>query len=101
MSAVKAAPRPRHVPQRTCVGCGTSAAKRQLLRLVRTTDGSVQPDPTGKASGRGAYLCDDPACWERAIKRGRLGKALKVDLSRDNRDVLLAYGRQLVGATTP
>lgn len=101
MSAVKAASRPRHVPQRTCVGCGTSTAKRQLVRIVRTADGAVQPDPTGKASGRGAYLCDDKACWERAVKKGRLGKSLKVELSRDDRQVLLAYGRQLAGATTP
>ena len=50
--------RPRHIPQRTCVACRQTGAKRQLVRVVRAPDGSVTIDPTGKRSGRGAYLCD-------------------------------------------
>ncbi|MBC8078429.1 MAG: YlxR family protein, partial [Chloroflexales bacterium] len=53
--------RPRHVPQRTCVACRRTDAKRGLLRLVREADGRVALDPSGKRNGRGAYLCHSPA----------------------------------------
>ena len=84
MSATRARPRPKHVPQRTCVGCRSTSAKRELVRLVRTPAGDVQPDPTGKRPGRGAYLCQDPECWERAIKKGRLENALSTRLSPED-----------------
>ena len=71
--------RPRHVPQRTCVACRQAKAKRQLVRVVRSVDGSVQIDPTGKKSGRGAYLCGEPDCWTGGLKRGILPRALKID----------------------
>ncbi len=76
-SAVKTAPRPRHTPERTCVGCGTAAAKRGLVRIVRGSDGSVQPDETGRKPGRGAYLHTDRSCWDTALKKGRLQRSLK------------------------
>jgi uncharacterized protein len=72
-------PRPRHVPQRTCVACRQGGAKRDLVRIVRTTTGAVQVDPTGKLSGRGAYLCQEPTCWQAALTRGVLPRALKLD----------------------
>jgi uncharacterized protein len=71
--------RPRHVPQRTCVACRQTSAKRYLVRVVRAPDGSVTIDPTGKRSGRGAYLCDSPECWQAALNRGVLPRALKID----------------------
>jgi len=74
--------RTKHIPQRTCVGCRQVLAKRQLMRIVRTADG-VKYDPTGKASGRGAYLHDQRSCWERAIKGG-LARALKTELSDED-----------------
>ena len=73
-------PRPKHVPQRMCVACRDHAAKRTLTRLVRTPEGSVEIDPTGKRDGRGAYLCDRLACWERALTTGALGRALKTTI---------------------
>lgn len=72
--------RPRHVPQRTCVACREGKAKRELVRIVRSTDGSVRIDPTGKASGRGAYLCQRPQCWTDGLGRGVLTRALKIDV---------------------
>ncbi len=63
--------------------------KRQLIRLVRTAEG-VQVDPTGKLAGRGAYLHDRRACWERALK-GALAHALKVELSPEDRQRLQAF----------
>lgn len=68
--------RVKHVPQRTCVGCHTVMAKRQLVRVVRTA-GGVLVDPTGKLAGRGAYLHDRRSCWENGLK-GSLANALKV-----------------------
>ena len=72
--------RPRHVPQRTCVACRQTNAKRQLVRIVRAPDGSVTIDASGKRSGRGAYLCDQLECWHAGLKRGVLPRALKIEL---------------------
>jgi uncharacterized protein len=71
--------RPKHIPQRTCVGCRTVLPKRTLIRLVRTSEG-VQVDPTGKQAGRGAYLHNRRPCWEKGLK-GSLGNALKTTLT--------------------
>ena len=88
--------RPRHVPQRTCVACRQTDAKRQLVRIVRTTAGSVQIDPTGKLSGRGAYLCRAPECWRAALQRGILPRALKIDVvPEDDLRTLTDYAGQL------
>ncbi len=98
MTAARATPRPKHVPQRTCVGCGSATAKRGLIRLVRTSTGAVQLDPTGKRPARGAYLCHTPECWEHAIKKGRLENALRTKLSADDREALLRYGMERLAA---
>ena len=71
----------RRVPQRTCVGCRTVQAKRQLVRLVRLADSSVRVDPTSKAPGRGAYLHDRRSCWHKALAGHALAHALKVTLT--------------------
>lgn len=76
--------KPRKVPTRTCTGCGTSSDKRSFVRIVRTPEGHVEIDPTGKANGRGAYLCTDPDCFEVARKRRRIDSALRVKLQDDD-----------------
>ncbi|MCK6583881.1 MAG: YlxR family protein [Anaerolineales bacterium] len=81
--AKKPVGRVKHIPQRTCVGCGEVLAKRQMLRIVRTAEG-VRVDPTGKLAGRGAYLHDQRSCWARGIK-GALAHALKTELSNEDR----------------
>lgn len=75
----------RKVPMRTCVGCRTSRPKRELVRVVRTPDGDVTVDPTGKLSGRGAYVCPDVRCLERALKAKRLERALQRPIPDDVR----------------
>ena len=65
-------------PRRTCVVCRVSAAKRELHRIVRAPDGTVAYDPTGKAAGRGAYLCGRPDCLDTAVRRRSILRALKV-----------------------
>jgi predicted RNA-binding protein YlxR (DUF448 family) len=91
-------PRPRHVPQRTCVACRQVAGKRELVRIVRTPTGAVEVDPTGKKNGRGAYLHADPACWETALRRKALQHALKTELTEADRQALDAYRATLVPA---
>ena len=93
-ASAKRGAKPKHVPQRTCVGCRIVNAKRQLVRLVRTTAGIVKVDPTGKANGRGAYLHDRRACWESALKTRAIERALKVELTDANRAELLVQGAQ-------
>lgn len=73
-------PRPKHIPQRTCVACRRPDAKRGLLRLVRDQTGRVGFDPTGKRAGRGAYLCHNPACWDQVLKRSGLARALRIEV---------------------
>lgn len=87
-------PQPRRMPQRTCVGCHTVQPKRQLVRLVRLADGSVAIDPTGKAAGRGAYLHDRAACWQRALRSRALDQALKLTMTEADRDRLRSHGDQ-------
>lgn len=90
------AKRRKHVPQRTCIVCRTTADKRSLTRIVRTTDQRVEIDPTGKLAGRGAYLCDDPACWQKAANTNVLEKALRTTLTQTERETIAAHGAQIV-----
>lgn len=73
----------RKVPMRTCVGCRTVRAKRELVRVVRTPDGDVTVDPTGKLSGRGAYICPEHRCLELAWQGKRLERALQQTIPAD------------------
>lgn len=77
-------PRHKHVPQRTCIVCGEKRDKRSLTRVVRTAEG-LQVDPTGKLEGRGAYLCEQGSCWERAITGSALSRALRMTLTDEDR----------------
>jgi len=64
-------------PQRTCIGCRKVRPKPALVRMVRGADGRVHVDEVGRAEGRGAYVCPDPACLGKALHAGRLGHAFK------------------------
>ncbi len=79
----------KHIPQRTCVGCREVLPKRELIRIVRTSEG-ILVDPTGKLNGRGAYIHTIKECWERALK-GSLAKALRTDISEQDKTYLLGY----------
>lgn len=90
-TASKQPKRQKHVPLRTCISCRETKPKRELLRVVHTSDGHVSIDATGKKSGRGAYLCAKRACWENAIKRHRLEQEFEVPISDEDRAELDAY----------
>ena len=78
----------RRVPNRTCVACRSTRPKLDLLRVVRAPDGVVSIDQTGRAAGRGAYVCRDSACLDRAMATGALGRALATRLPDDVRTTL-------------
>ena len=70
----------KKIPQRKCLGCMQSFPKKELIRVVRTPDGEVEIDLTGKKSGRGAYICKNEACLKKAIKAKRLGAHLEIEI---------------------
>ena len=80
----------RRVPQRTCVICRTTTAKRGLVRVVRTPEGALVVDSRGKISGRGAYLCPRPGCFGSGHARGAVVRALGVELGEDEWSALEA-----------
>ena len=86
----------KHIPQRTCIGCRAVQGKRQLVRVVRQTDGHVRLDATGKAPGRGAYIHATGLCWQKALSAGRLTHALKIDrIEEADRAELQVYAATL------
>ena len=93
MSVTTGQARTRHIPERTCVGCREVATKRQFTRVVRGE--RVEADPTGKKPGRGAYVCARRSCWEAALGKSRLERALRTKLSPEDRQRLLEYARTL------
>lgn len=90
-----AGPRPRPIPQRTCIGCRAEQGKRELIRIVRTPEGAVKIDPSGRANGRGAYLHHSRACWVKALKGATIKNALKISPAKDDIEALRAFGMTL------
>ncbi|MBV9851710.1 MAG: YlxR family protein [Armatimonadetes bacterium] len=96
-----------HVPIRTCVVCRQTSAKKTLLRVIRRpekTGGGVAVDPTGRAGGRGAYVCASPECIEKAVRQRRFERSLNVpSVPAGLADELKALvpSAESVGATAP
>lgn len=70
----------KKLPQRTCIGCNTQKNKMEFIRIVKNKQGEVALDKTGKLPGRGAYICDNPECLEKAIKSKRLEKNFEMKI---------------------
>ncbi len=73
----------KKIPQRKCVGCGEMKSKKELIRVVRSPEGDISLDQTGKKAGRGAYVCPDKECITKAYKGHRLEKALEKQVNDD------------------
>ena len=73
----------KKIPQRMCLGCQSRKDKRDLVRVVRTPEGEVLLDKTGKKNGRGAYICPNLDCLEQVMKTKRLEKSLEVEISTE------------------
>lgn len=78
----------RKIPQRLCVGCQEMKNKKDLLRIVKTPENQIEVDRTGKKSGRGAYICPNRECLEKAVKEKRLERSLKHSISPEVFDSL-------------
>lgn len=80
----------KKIPERKCLGCGTRKQKNELIRVVRTKDGTVTLDKTGKVSGRGAYICPDITCYNKARKAKRFETNLEIQIPEEIYDTLAA-----------
>lgn len=78
----------KKVPMRRCVGCNESKPKRTLIRICTPQEGQVRIDLTGKAPGRGIYLCPDPQCFQLARKRKAIGRGLRTEITEEQLDQL-------------
>ena len=70
----------KKIPIRTCIGCSAAKPKKELIRIVKTTEGEVLIDLTGKKNGRGAYICPNISCLEKAIKTKRLSRTFEMPI---------------------
>ena len=73
----------KKIPQRQCMGCRERRPKRELIRVVRCTDGSVNLDFGGKVNGRGAYICPNADCLKRAIRSKALDRSLEITIPEE------------------
>lgn len=70
----------KKIPQRTCMGCNEKKDKKDLIRVVKSSDGEINIDKTGKMQGRGAYICDKEECLEKAIKTKRIERVFETKI---------------------
>jgi uncharacterized protein len=85
----------KHIPQRTCIACRKTGAKREFIRLVCGPDQSIEVDLTGRKPGRGAYLCLDPKCWDAALKSGKIEHSFRTELTPETIETLVNYAKGL------
>ena len=90
--------KPKKIPMRMCVGCREMKEKRDLIRIVRTPEGDAVLDPTGKQSGRGAYVCRRAECLQRAIRQKQLERQLEITLTQDIMEALTGEMEKLSAA---
>ncbi|MGI5824749.1 MAG: RNase P modulator RnpM [Bacillota bacterium] len=76
-------------PERMCVGCREMKQKRSLIRVVKTPEGEIKIDGSGKMSGRGAYICRDMECLQKAVKSRGLERSLKIAISDEIKTELM------------
>jgi predicted RNA-binding protein YlxR (DUF448 family) len=95
---VRRSQRRKQVPRRTCVACRTTRPKQELVRVVRTPDGNVVLDETGKCNGRGAYLCKQRSCLKDALAHKHLERALRISISTEIESKLRVYAEGLPSA---
>ncbi len=87
----------KKIPMRMCVGCREMKEKKSLIRVVRSPEGQVSLDPTGKKAGRGAYVCREGECLARALKQRQLDRQLGVTLTPEVTEALDAELKRLRG----
>ena len=88
---------PKHLPQRQCLGCRQMKPKPELVRVVRSPEGSVSVDLRGKAPGRGAYVCPSTDCLKKALRSKALSRSLGVEIPPEIYDTLAAQMEEADG----
>ncbi len=78
----------KKIPLRKCIGCNESKPKSDLIRVVRTTDGNIEIDETGRVNGRGAYICKNKDCFNKAEKADKISKALETEVTKEKYESL-------------
>lgn len=78
----------KKIPQRTCIGCNIQKNKNELIRIVMNKEGMIFVDKTGRANGRGAYICNNINCLEKTIKTKRLERTFDTQISSEVYDEL-------------
>lgn len=73
----------KSLPQRTCMGCNSKKDKKDLIRIVKNKEGVISIDKTGKANGRGAYICNNISCLEKAVKSKRIERVFETKISEE------------------
>jgi len=73
----------KKIPNRTCIGCNTQKTKKELIRIVKNAQGEIKIDKTGKLPGRGAYICNNSECLEKAVRSKRLEKSFEMKIEED------------------
>ncbi len=73
----------KKIPLRKCIACGESKPKKELIRIVKNNENEVSVDLTGKANGRGAYVCPTKECFDVAYKNKKIQRALEIEISED------------------
>ena len=91
---------PKHTPLRQCLGCREMKPKPELVRVVRSPEGTVSLDPRGKAPGRGAYVCPNPDCLKKAQRSKALSRSLGVEIPPEVFDGLAAQMEEADGTDT-
>lgn len=71
------------IPKRTCIGCNSQKEKKELIRIVKNKDEEISIDKTGRAEGRGAYICDNIDCLNKAIKNKKIEKTFKMKIENE------------------
>ena len=78
----------KQVPVRQCIGCREMKPKNELVRIIRTPENEICLDKTGKKNGRGAYLCGNKACYNKAVKSRGIERSLKVEIPKEIYDAI-------------
>lgn len=87
----------RKIPMRQCIGCGEMKAKKEMIRVIKTAEGAITLDTTGRMNGRGAYICPTGECLQKAIKSKGLERSFKMPIPKEVYEMLAKEMGELEG----
>ncbi len=73
----------KKIPLRQCIGCGKMKSKKEMIRVIKTPEGEIMMDATGRKNGRGAYICPSSECLKKAIKSKGLERSFKMNIPKE------------------